>query len=77
MKAVLKMAVSDGATLEFDVKFNLHKGAFKATVDGQNLYTGEGDTIKASVEDLLYKMSNFTAPELELPKLASDIKVGR
>ena len=68
MKAVLKMPVADGAVLEFDVKFNMHKGTLKATVDGQNLYAGEGDTIKASVEDLIYKISNFTASELEPPK---------
>lgn len=78
MKAVLKMTVSDGATLEFEVRVELVKGEFRATIpSGQDLYVGVGDTYKASVNNLLYKMADITASELELPKLATGIKTGR
>lgn len=77
MKAVLKMAVSDGATLEFEVRVELVKGEFRATIpSGQNLYVGVGDTYKASVNNLLYKIYDITAQDLVEPKMVNGPKAG-
>lgn len=76
MKAVLKMSVSDGATLEFNVIISLHKGVFKTNVEGQSFYTGEGETVKASVNNLLYKMADITAQDLDGPTMSTAPRAG-
>ena len=76
MKAVLKMNVSDGAVLEFDVNINMRDGVFKARINDQNLYTGEGETIEDSVNDLLFQMNTVSAQDIKPQNPAPGPKAG-